>query len=78
MKDVSIILFDDIGKSISFNYILDFAILSDFKIKNVIIWHCQKMQTKYSVKQRTRLCISLAYSEASLICVCLCSIHNFD
>ena len=27
------------------------------------------------IPQKTRLCISLAYSEPSLICVCLCSIH---
>ena len=37
VKDVSFILFEGIGKSIPFSYILDFAILSDFKMRNVII-----------------------------------------
>ena len=32
---------------------------------------------KYLVKYKIRLCISLAYSETSLICVCLCSIQIF-
>ena len=29
------ILFEGIGKSVPFNYILDFAIVSDFKMRNV-------------------------------------------
>ena len=36
----SFILFEGIGKRIPFNSILKFAILSEFKMRNVIIWHC--------------------------------------
>ena len=33
------ILLEGIGKRIPFNFILDLAILSDSKVRNVIIWH---------------------------------------
>ena len=33
------ILFEGIGKKFPFSSILDFAILSDSKMRNVIIWH---------------------------------------
>ena len=36
---VLFILFEGISKSIPFNSILNFAILSVFNVRNVIIWH---------------------------------------
>ena len=36
---VHFILLEGIGKRKPFNSILDFAILSNFKMRNVIIWH---------------------------------------
>ena len=39
LRDEAFILLEGIGKSIPSNHILDFAILLDFKMRNVIIWH---------------------------------------
>ena len=55
-------------KSVPFNSYLDFAIFSDFKMKNVIIWHWFII---CSVQLRTRSCILPAESEAFFICLCL-------
>ena len=37
--DVTLIWFEGTGKTIPLNSILEFSILSDFKMRNVIIWH---------------------------------------
>ena len=37
--NVTLIWFEGTGKTTSFNSILEFSILSDFKMRNVIIWH---------------------------------------
>ena len=41
IKNVTLIWFEDTGKTIPFNSVLEFStsILSDFKMRNVIIWH---------------------------------------
>ena len=36
---IPFILFAGIGKSIPVDSFLDFALLSDFKMRNLIIWH---------------------------------------
>ena len=38
-KNVALIWFEGTGKTIPFNSVLEFSILSDFKMRNVIIWH---------------------------------------
>ena len=37
--NVTLIRFEGTCKTIPFNSILEFSILSDFKVRNVIIWH---------------------------------------
>ena len=39
---VTLIWFEDTGKTILLNSILEFPVTSDFKMRNVIIWHCFK------------------------------------
>ena len=39
ITNVTLIKIEDTGKTIPFNSILEFSILSDFKMRNVIIWH---------------------------------------
>ena len=37
--NVTVIRFEGTGKTIPLNSILEFSIISDFKMRNVIIWH---------------------------------------
>ena len=37
--NVTLISFEGTGKTIPLNSILEFSIISDFKMRNVIIWH---------------------------------------
>ena len=39
MINATLIWFEGAGKTIPLNYILEFSIISDFKMRNVIIWH---------------------------------------
>ena len=39
VKFVTLISFEGAGETIPLNYILEFSIISDFKMRNVIIWH---------------------------------------
>ena len=37
--NATLISFEGTGKTIPFNSILEFSIISDFKMRNVIFWH---------------------------------------
>ena len=53
---VPFILFEGISKSILFNSILNFAILSVFNMRNVFIWHLFGGQRLRSVYSQQKVC----------------------
>ena len=61
------ILFEGIGKSVPFNYILDCAIVSDFKMRNVkadkINLKCPQIAGNFSQSPKFSLALSMYSSD---------------
>ena len=65
---VPFILFKGIGKIIPFNYfILDSAIVSDSKMRNVVIWHWAIITANQMVSKSEDQIVH--YSEAPWMCI---------